>query len=131
VMPTAGGIRELKKVYYSLTHDPENKHFCVSWNYEAVPLKSLVVADGAEPDYEALFRHFVNSYSVRTTYLGNPSSRCRRHATTKEYGFGSSALNENLALRRAGGVVNGGTPVSRLCWHRLARPDDISAQASG
>lgn len=73
VQPASKGIEKLKERYYRLTHDARNRHFCMSWHYEDTPLDTLV----GEPDYPELFRHFVNTYSIRTTFLGDPSSTCR------------------------------------------------------
>ena len=73
VQPTAAGIKELKTAYYQLTHDPANKHFCISWNYENTP--PGVGARPSDESYEGLFSKFVNSYSIRTTFLAEPAVR--------------------------------------------------------
>ncbi|OQX08547.1 MAG: hypothetical protein BWK80_48055 [Desulfobacteraceae bacterium IS3] len=77
VMPNAEGIKELKKVYYDLVNSTENKQFCFSWNYFATPLESCSADALNGPDYDKLFDHYVNSYSIRTTFLGDPTCLCR------------------------------------------------------
>jgi hypothetical protein len=77
VQPTADGIRQLKAAYWNLVSHGANQHFCMSWNYLADPAAVGGTATPAGPDYARLFRHFVNSYSIRTTFLSEPSLRCR------------------------------------------------------
>jgi hypothetical protein len=77
VEPNAPALKRLKKVYYELTHDEANKYFCFSWNYSDKPLDTLHINDIKGPDYPELFRHYVNSYSIRTTFFGDPSVQCQ------------------------------------------------------
>ena len=76
VKPNAAGIQELKGKYYDLVHEQANRYFCMSWNYESLPLKRLLTRAASEATYEELFRHYVNTYAIRITFLGEPASRC-------------------------------------------------------
>lgn len=82
VQPTADGIRELKTAYWDLIHEGANRHFCMSWNYESDPAAMSDSAAPFGPDYGRLFRHVVNSYSIRTTFMSSPSLRCRLDPAT-------------------------------------------------
>lgn len=75
VEPNADGIAALKKVYYDLVNNSDNKQFCFSWNYFAHPIEPVDPLKGT--DYDALFDHFVNDYSIRTTFLGDPTARVK------------------------------------------------------
>ena len=75
VTPNEVGILNLKKRYYKYTHQKGNKHFCISWNYESISRHGSVSSTEG-PDYETLFKHYVNSYSIRTTFLATPDCRC-------------------------------------------------------
>jgi hypothetical protein len=82
VQPTAEGIGELKAAYWELIREGANRHFCMSWNYESDPAALSDSAAPSGPDYGRLFRHVVNSYSIRTTFMSSPSLRCRLEPTT-------------------------------------------------
>jgi len=91
VDPDAKGIEELKKVYFDLINSPDNKQFCFSWNYFFKPLEDdCLVKSPDGPNYDDLFDHYVNSYSIRTTFLGDPGCLCQFDPETL-----SVSLNEN------------------------------------
>lgn len=71
----APGLVRLKEEYYRLTRDERNPHFCFSGNCEVLPLRDISCQPPDGPDYPKLFSHFVNSYSIRTTYLTNDDCR--------------------------------------------------------
>lgn len=75
VDPHGEGIIYLKNVYYDLVNDSKNKQFCFSWNYFSEPITQSDPING--PDYDKLFNHFVNSYSIRVTFFGDPSCVCQ------------------------------------------------------
>ncbi len=76
VKPNAIGILNLKERYYELIHRGGNKKFCMSWNYNAIRIESGIDPIKG-PHYVALFSYLVNSFSIRSTFLSEPSVRCR------------------------------------------------------
>lgn len=80
VQPAADGIQRLKQVHFDLVRKKENKQFCISWNYNADPTATTQNDEISGPNYARLFRHFVNSYSIRTTFMSEASLRCRYDA---------------------------------------------------
>ncbi|GEM_PF-1552349 len=75
VEPHGQGIKYLKGVYYDLITDSKNRQFCFSWNYFSEPVTQSHPIQG--PSYDKLFNHFVNSYSIRVTFFGDPSCLCQ------------------------------------------------------
>ncbi|OQX15802.1 MAG: hypothetical protein BWK80_40640, partial [Desulfobacteraceae bacterium IS3] len=75
VDPHGEGIKCLKDVYYDLITDSKNRQFCFSWNYFSEPITQTDPVTG--PDYDKLFNHFVNAYSIRVSFFGDPSCSCQ------------------------------------------------------
>jgi len=75
VEPHGQGIKCLKDVYYDLITDSKNRQFCFSWNYFSEPMTQTDPIKG--PGYDELFNHFVNSYSIRVSFFGDPSCSCQ------------------------------------------------------
>ena len=91
VKPNAAGIRHLKDVYYELVTDPANPQFCMSWNYQTDPGADQEGDPEKGPDYQRLSQHFLNSYSIRTSFLAEPSLQCRFDVASRKLLFPEDA----------------------------------------